>query len=810
MSKIFPLLVCVLLSQVRPAFCAGDGDPLYAGARQAIEEGIPEVGIQKLRLYLAGNLQPAQRAEATLKLAEALLDAGHSDEALVTLGKSRTGAESDFLKARILSAQGRWNEALPLFHSLGAAVDPAMAGLAKQGEAEALYALGRLPEAIAVLESVPDDDSKLRLADFYFEAQNLKKCEALLAASSPKSPGGVQWKKEIEGRLLLAADKPQAALAQFNEILKDTQGAGENLMVSALMGVTGAHLAMGEAEQAGKGVEDFIRAHPDSRYLELLFKRLDQVYSNQENASEVELLKWAENPPIHRQALARFYLGKNKARAKKTDKALADWAVFARDFPDHPLLTQAFLQQGAILLELGKKAEALSAFESAMRKAPDAEALAEAEIAAGRVHFKQGEFLLAANLFRSASDHSERLWETSIYNSALSWLNQGNYEKFMEDYKRLSLKYPEGKLRSELLLEEGLIQARARDPRARESLRLFIRDFPEHPRVAEARVALAERCFLASDFAGAGQYLKVVNTTPQSLETSERAEYLALFLADAAEPRNERKVINACQTFIDSHRKSQLLPEVRMKLGQVYFRREDFANAQTQFELLAAENPGTPYAEMALYLAGKSAAQSMNADATGRALELFEQVKKLSGPLKLYALQQEALIKSRPGTESEAVILFDNILGADPEADLKLAALCGKGNSCMAVANSDPKGLDQAIVVFDLLANDPDSTAFWRNQALYKKGKCLEKQGETSEALVVFYDVLASRLGADAEPDYFWYYKAGFDAAQLLEAGQEWKSAIGIYKKMAAVNGPRSKEAGDRARQLRMEHFIWE
>ena len=99
-------------------------------------------------------------------------------------------------------------------------------------------------------------------------------------------------------------------------------------------------------------------------------------------------------------------------------------------------------------------------------------------------------------------------------------------------------------------------------------------------------------------------------------------------------------------------------------------------------------------------------------------------------------------------------------------------------------------------------------TPFWRNQALYKKGKCLEKQNKTSEALTVFYDVLASQSGT--EPDYFWYYKAGFDAAKMLEAGEQWKSAIGIYKKMAAVNGPRAKEAGDRARQLRMEHFIWE
>ena len=247
-----------------------------------------------------------------------------------------------------------------------------------------------------------------------------------------------------------------------------------------------------------------------------------------------------------------------------------------------------------------------------------------------------------------------------------------------------------------------------------------------------------------------------------------------------------------------------------MKLGQIYFRREDFANAQTQFELLAAENVGTAYAEMALYLAGKSAAQSMNPNATERALNLFEQVKKINGSLKLYALQQEALIKSSPGSEGDATILYDNILGSNPDPDLKFAALCGKGNNCLSFGNSDPKQFDEAIAVFDLLARETGVTPFWRNQALYKKGKCLEKQNKSSEALSVFYDVLNLQAGSVTEPDYFWYYKAGFDAAKMLETGAQWKSAIGIYKKMAAVNGPRAKEAGDRARQLRMEHFIWE
>ena len=102
-----------------------------------------------------------------------------------------------------------------------------------------------------------------------------------------------------------------------------------------------------------------------------------------------------------------------------------------------------------------------------------------------------------------------------------------------------------------------------------------------------------------------------------------------------------------------------------------------------------------------------------------------------------------------------------------------------------------------------------DVPAAWRNQALYKKASALELLGRPSEALLAYYDVLGR--SAAEEREYLWYYKAGFEAARMFEANKEWKSAIGVYEKMAALEGPRSVEARSRIKQLRLEHFIpWE
>jgi len=117
----------------------------------------------------------------------------------------------------------------------------------------------------------------------------------------------------------------------------------------------------------------------------------------------------------------------------------------------------------------------------------------------------------------------------------------------------------------------------------------------------------------------------------------------------------------------------------------------------------------------------------------------------------------------------------------------------------------------QAIAVFDQLATQPDVTASWRNQALYKKAKCLESLSRPADALAVYYDILqAPSVPGSEGPDYTWYYKAGFDAAGALEAQEQWKAAISVYEKLANLLGPGSDEAKKRIDQLRLEHFIWE
>ena len=78
------------------------------------------------------------------------------------------------------------------------------------------------------------------------------------------------------------------------------------------------------------------------------------------------------------------------------------------------------------------------------------------------------------------------------------------------------------------------------------------------------------------------------------------------------------------------------------------------------------------------------------------------------------------------------------------------------------------------------------------------------------DALATFYQVVEDEARPDRPREFFWFYKAGFNAARLLEDDAKWRPAAAIYEKLAAVDGARSEEAKSRLARLRLEHFLWD
>jgi tetratricopeptide (TPR) repeat protein len=785
-------------------------------ACQPLEEGIPQVAIHRLRRLLEGErLESAWELRIRVALGRAYLQVGKSEEALQALGplESRQDPEGGMLKGEAFVAARRWSEALLVFEQLREV--SGVSDRARIGQAECEYALGGREQAASILSEVvgrrPDLPlAALRLADVLLEGNETGRVRGLLSGVSVEDAVSRKWRTYLEGRLALVEGQPEFARERFSEVIREPLGLTAEMLVGAVFGAADARLILEGYESADRELEAFIWQNPESPYLETMFARLDDIYSHEADPPDSELQKWVQAQPSGRSALARYYLAKSQIREGKPEKAAAQLSAFVQNHPRHPLTATVQTLRSELLVRRKDYSGAVAALEAAARHAGDEHARALTEFRTGLVQYRAGEYLLAANLFENAGRRWPQLWEFSLYNQALAALNLRNYERFEELCRSLGEGFPESVFRGELALEQGLLLARVGEGRAVEALQAFVRKFSSHSRVAEARLALAELAFQAGEPRAAEGYRRVSNSSPAGGALDDQSEYLQIFLLESQGRQNDDALIAQALKFLRERPRSSLVPEVRMKLGQTYFRRDDFANAETQLATLAREDPEGPYAETALFISGQAAMRSINAGAVDRALEHFDQVVKRDGPLKLYAREQQALVQRQLDREVEALKLYDIILSAQPppDAELVCSAMTGKGDALLVLGKQDTAQTEGAVSLFRELASRAGVGPAWRNQALYKQAKAEQWLGRLPEAMSTYYEVL--RLSSGARREWVWYFKAGFELAALYEQQKDWKSAIGVYEKMILQDGPQSDEARARVKKLRLEHFVWE
>src|SRR5690606_25307005 len=115
----------------------------------------------------------------------------------------------------------------------------------------------------------------------------------------------------------------------------------------------------------------------------------------------------------------------------------------------------------------------------------------------------------------------------------------------------------------------------------------------------------------------------------------------------------------------------------------------------------------------------------------------------------------------------------------------------------------------EGLASFDRVAREPDAPAFWRHQALVRKGGCLELLKRVDEALEAYYDVLNDPPAEAGGESDLWFHRAGEKGQRLLEARGKYKEAVELVKKRAKAPGPRGRQAADLVNRLSLQYFIW-
>jgi TolA-binding protein len=719
-----------------------------------------------------------------------------------------------FWHAQLLAGMHRETEALALYRQIAADAKSSVHGEALFGETEMLRALGKPDEALLDLSALFRDPkwnarAQLRAAELYLDKFDVSAAQRLLEKTKPTTIAEKKERHFLRGRLELALQRPDRAIGTFDSILKQPDGATHETLTAVLFALADTHLQVGTPEIGDDSLENFIEHHPNDVDLPRIFAKLDQLYRAERKPSRSELDRWARDPAEPRRAFAQWYLAEFDLRVGRRDRAFESFTALRKNHPPNAALAPAFLDFARFEMEERRFDEALAILNDARDLRPEPAALDRVNLLAAEINYRTRRFDAATADFERVATSSSQLAPVATFNAALGALQKGDGPRFVANVQQLGARMSDEKSQADLRLEAGLTEAGKGDPRAVDSLNNFLREFPRSERAAEALVGLAELAFHAIPpriDEARKDLRRAAETTPDPV-AREHSDYLAIWLEDAT-PGGETRAVDLAKKFIQQHDRSTLLPSVRMKLGEIYFRQEDFANAETQFELLTEEAPKGPLTERALFFAGEAAMGSITTQSLDRAIVLFDRVVQLNGEFKWAARNEEAVIERKLGKSQDALALYDEVLNGAARPAEKREAICGKGDIFVELAASDPQNYQRAIEAYDRLVADRDAPAHWRNQALFKKGLCLEKKSDRASALASFYSILEEGTRSERPREFFWFYKAGFNAGQLLEADAKWEAAASIYEKLASAGGTRSNEARERLDRLRLEHFL--
>jgi tetratricopeptide (TPR) repeat protein len=789
---------------------------LLDDAIEAAQNGIPEVGITKAQQFLTSHPEAARAETARLLLARCLISTNKPQQARDVLDGVNE-SEATFLRAESARRSKRWKQAETLFSELLHAPGE-FAKEARLGLADCQRALSQLDVALDTLSpELTDSDNGVRTRALLLAAEialaqpDVPKAEGFLGRLEAVTPRVQLEKLCLAGQVELKKGNLSTANDIFQKILAEPTDRTSRVVTLAHLGLVRILIQNHDLEEAESKLEKLISDQPRTPALSEMFETLFEVYVAQGGSATPDFAKWAADSSDQagpdRPVYALYYLARLQLQQGLKSQAEQSCRELLQRFPTHQMATETALLLSCQELDGGEVEDAVKRLEGLSERAirlPGAQRFRVLDLLA-ESYYRQGNLRAARDIFLNLSNGSDFEPEKTLFNAALCSLQIGDRDGFAQALARLQKQREGLNVVGDLLFAKGLLEARTGQSSADETLHMFSKEYRTHPKAPEAFLVQAELRLTEQppDVAAAKQALQQAGNNPN---LQERTDRLKIFV-DAADPaQSGRAVEMLAQEYLQKYPNSSNRPEIRLKLGEVYFRQSDFPNAQTQFELVREEDPDSPLVETALFLAGEAARKSLNPSSIDRAIVLFEDVYKRSGPLKFQARLEQALTMRQIKRDREAIVLLDDLLGQNPPPEIRHEALDNKGDAQFTLAAANAGLYEDAVKTFETLAALDHVPEDWKQRALYQKGKCLEKLSRQDDALSTYYDVLAVDGG---KGDQLWFFRAGFDAGQILEERRSWGSAAAIYEKLANTRGARSEEAKNRLTRLRLEHFLW-
>ncbi|OYV06894.1 MAG: hypothetical protein CFE26_03835 [Verrucomicrobiales bacterium VVV1] len=831
-----PMVLTLLLALPSLGAPALKGIPAYAQGLEALNAGLWEVAESRFEEALkTPDLTPADQRVLRLKQLETWIRDDRSADALAKLSEPAwaNDPETYFWKSQALENDkaAHRSEALLTRASLQLSLNDQDASFAT------LEVLGKIGDAKAIRQA------RLRQAAILIDQGKTKEARKLLPEAKSLPPEDLQEQAFLNAKLLLTEGKAGEAVSAFTLLLDQPKGQSLLRYLGAIIGLADELSQSEGTSAAADSLLAAIQLHPDSPLLEAMFRRLQQWLPDQPAPNDAileRLAQWSPSKPPPPAGLFSVQgdgaTGAWPVFATEPSDDLSAFALFTRaiglhrqptadakasasrlltrlriEHPDHFLASKALLQLGKWQLEEGRGERAFAALTAVRQMVGSPLIQGEAAFLEARAEFDRGNAAAAVSLFdQAAALLPNGSGDLAALNAALVRLQSGPVISAVPGNADR-----DARILADLALERALSLP---SPEASfEALKKFLTDHPNSARSAEARLSAADAALHVHpvDLEFARKQIEMVSADPALLAqvNAKRISLLKIRIADHSPQPSD--AILAAKALLNDQPDNQ---EASMILGRSLFRNGDYHNARLVLEKLAATDPKSPVAPAALMLAARSAALGATASSREESLILFAKVAEgSSGLAPLAKLERARLLTDLNRLDTTIAELqpwFQSMKPADP---LRIPSGLLLAEALYARGTAKPDSLTDALAIYDQLLSAAVGRPSVRHRLHYLRGMTLELLPRGNgipgtrerEALESYYIVLQS---GSSQPlgEWEWFERCGIRALALLEKAGRWEAAISTASKIASFNGPRAEEAAARAKQLRLEHMIWE
>lgn len=830
---------------------AASFSPLLDSAKRAMQSGLWDVASLRLEAAAAAPDIPRDRIpELGIMLAETLVRGNRPDEALAILENSnaRDHPEAVFWRGQALAGKGRFTEAADMLADFAAKPEAPHRDQAAFTAANLRISLSRPDAALDALALLDSVESKLRRVGLLIDLGRAEEARALFPQASGIPEPLSRFANLLEGRLLLAEGKASQAEPIFASLVSEPDGQSLEHHNLAAIGKADCMAALGDPDRATEFLLTFLQTRAESSMLSPIFDRiiawLPATMTSTDHPTLAQLSEWSPkylpsgsgfvNTEIDSAAsawphlqqpltdLEAFSLYALSFGIRKVDiptaKAEASAGMRRLEIlaPQHFLVPRSMLTLALWKSEEGRTMAAFDILDHLGRNSKSATVKGEAAFLNAQSAYENGDPARAAELFQKAAESLEgENRAAAALNSALSALDQ-------DPDASITIQNLDPVVREELSVDLTLERALASDTpqKAISALDAFLKEHPDHPRSAEARLAIAEAAIssVPPDLSLAKAQIDTLGASDHALSEAYdvRLTLVRLRLLDLS--GNPAAAVAFANEIIARFPGTQASSEASLTLGKNLFRAGNYNEARIALQKLAASEPGTQRSQAALLLAARSAALGATAQSREEALAIYDQTMETEGALKSLALVEKSRLlidmNRLPAAIESLTAAYDS---ASPDDPSRFSTGLLLAEATYARSDSDPDSLANALRIYDelLKASSENSSRFFRIQ--YLRGLTLEKlpdpvdpsKNRLTEAREAYFSVIDRP--ADPPPaEWEWFERSCFRLLTMLEAEEDWKAAIAIAGRIASFGGPRSEEAATRARQLRLKHMIWE